>query len=139
MTRLLTVPIISSKYDERIKKFGTDDVIPLWIADKVGKVLYWIEGLGNFEGTTMGTEAKPKNFKINAYDLKKGLAAGEVVICTASGIPSVTVNGTVLKQDVDYTCKITVGKNDLFTFAIKGMGNYKGSVTIKETITEPVG
>ena len=23
----------SSKYDERIKKFGTDDVIPLWVAD----------------------------------------------------------------------------------------------------------
>ena len=24
---------LSAKYDERIKKFGTDDVIPLWIAD----------------------------------------------------------------------------------------------------------
>ena len=23
----------SAKYDERVKKFGTDDVIPLWIAD----------------------------------------------------------------------------------------------------------
>ena len=23
----------SAKYDERKKKFGTDDVIPLWIAD----------------------------------------------------------------------------------------------------------
>ena len=23
----------SSKYDERIKKFGTEDVIPLWVAD----------------------------------------------------------------------------------------------------------
>lgn len=24
---------LSAKYDERKKKFGTDDVIPLWIAD----------------------------------------------------------------------------------------------------------
>ena len=24
---------LSAKYDERVKKFGTDDVIPLWIAD----------------------------------------------------------------------------------------------------------
>ena len=24
---------LSAKYDERMKKFGTDDVIPLWIAD----------------------------------------------------------------------------------------------------------
>lgn len=23
----------SSKYDERLKKFGTEDVIPLWVAD----------------------------------------------------------------------------------------------------------
>ena len=23
----------SSKYDERVKKFGTNDVIPLWVAD----------------------------------------------------------------------------------------------------------
>ena len=23
----------SAKYDERVKNFGTDDVIPLWIAD----------------------------------------------------------------------------------------------------------
>ena len=23
----------SAKYDERIKKFGTDDVLPLWVAD----------------------------------------------------------------------------------------------------------
>ena len=23
----------SSKYDERVKKFGTDKVIPLWVAD----------------------------------------------------------------------------------------------------------
>ena len=23
----------SSKYDERVKKFGTADVIPLWVAD----------------------------------------------------------------------------------------------------------
>lgn len=25
----------SSKYDERLKKFGTEDVIPLWVADMV--------------------------------------------------------------------------------------------------------
>ena len=24
---------LSAKYDERVKKFGTEDVIPLWIAD----------------------------------------------------------------------------------------------------------
>ena len=24
---------LSAKYDERVKKFGRDDVIPLWIAD----------------------------------------------------------------------------------------------------------
>ena len=27
----------SAKYDEREKKFGRKDVIPLWIADKIGR------------------------------------------------------------------------------------------------------
>ena len=106
---------------------------------KVGKVLYWIEGLGNFEGTTMGTEAKPKNFKINPYDLKKGLAAGEVTIDVTYAVPFITIGDKYREENVDYTCKTTIGKNHLYTFVIKGMGNYKGSVTIKETITEPVG
>ena len=29
----------SAKYDERVKNFGTDDVIPLWIADMDFKIV----------------------------------------------------------------------------------------------------
>ena len=36
----------SAKYDERVKNFGTDDVIPLWIADMDFKTAQqWLAGL----------------------------------------------------------------------------------------------
>ena len=44
----------AAKYDERIKKFGTQDVIPLWIADMDFRVAKPIEDAlpdGRREGT----------------------------------------------------------------------------------------
>ena len=61
----------AAKYDERIKKFGTQDVIPLWIADMDFRVAKPIEdaladkahqGAGRRQGNGTGVFLFPGDF-----------------------------------------------------------------------------
>lgn len=55
---------LSAKYDERIKKFGTDDLIPLWIADMDFRIAApIIDALKNrAEEGIFGYTARPKSY-----------------------------------------------------------------------------
>lgn len=96
---------------------------------KVGKVLYWIEGLGNFEGTTMGTEAKPKNFKINPYDIKKD-TENRIEFFYDPEHPELEFGGQALTEGVDYTVTSKEAKG-ITTYTFKGKGNFKGTWVVK--------
>lgn len=106
-----------------------------------------IKGVSDEAGGYRGT--KTVIFTITQRDISKGsdilvqaIANQQYTGTAIKPLPVVSLNGTLLKKDVDYTLSwsnntkaASITSSSAPTVTIKGKGNYKGSLKVKFTIS----